>query len=362
MAALLLKAKIYMLQNIFTSLIELHKEAFDEEPFFIEQLLKTQINESNCFFIEKNNCIATVLYALTKHMNFFGKKVKCKLFSSIATKKEYRGQGLCRANIKNALQTLNDSGVPFVFLNPFNFEFYEKLGFTTVSDVICGYNESEYKKVGLNISDYKKLIPVYNEFNKNKVYITRSNSDFKFLIRKDYRKSEKYFLLIKNNKTCGCCEHCGYVIDFEDGFKEIIFPSRGVDAEGGRGGLANGKGFVKQPFGMARICNIHSALKNFLRKDLDYDFNIGVTDNFLDFNNVVFNIKCKNGVLTIKKIPAQKPGGIAAEKINLTAQELTLLLLGKKDKAFPSQSAPGRDEAEFKDIFYSFEFFMTDRY
>lgn len=127
---------------------ELWEEIFTEDtPEFLDYYYSVKTPDNEIYVIEENNEIVSML-----HLNPYQMRVQDKIYQihyivAVATKKEYRKQGLMRMLLNQALQVMKDRGEPFTFLMPAAETIYKPFGFQFI------YKQSYGKIKGKNMPD-----------------------------------------------------------------------------------------------------------------------------------------------------------------------------------------------------------------
>lgn len=127
---------------------ELWEEIFTEDtPEFLDYYYSVKMQDNEIYVIEIGNEIVSML-----HLNPYQMRVQDKIYQThyivaVATKKEYRKQGLMRMLLNQALQIMKDRGEPFTFLMPAAEAIYKPFGFRFI------YKQSYGKIKGKNMSD-----------------------------------------------------------------------------------------------------------------------------------------------------------------------------------------------------------------
>ncbi len=127
---------------------ELWEEIFTEDtPGFLDYYYSVKTQDNEIYVIEIGNEIVSML-----HLNPYQMRVQDKIYQThyivaVATKKEYRKQGLMRMLLNHALQIMKNRGEPFTFLMPAAEAIYKPFGFQFV------YKQSYGKIKGKNMPD-----------------------------------------------------------------------------------------------------------------------------------------------------------------------------------------------------------------
>ena len=125
---------------------ELWEEIFTEDTSeFLDYYYSVKTQENEIYVIEIGNEIVSML-----HLNPYQMRVQDKIYQThyivaVATKKEYRKQGLMRMLLEYAMQIMKDRGEPFTFLMPAAEAIYKPFGFRFI------YKQSFGKIKGKNM-------------------------------------------------------------------------------------------------------------------------------------------------------------------------------------------------------------------
>ncbi|MBQ8393707.1 MAG: GNAT family N-acetyltransferase [Clostridia bacterium] len=142
----------------------LWKEAFNDTDEYIDNFFETAYSDKRCMIASENDEVCGVIYWFD--CNFFSYRIA--YFYAIATKKSYRGMGVCTRLMDNAHSFLSSNGYDAVILVPGErslFDFYRNMGYTVGSYIdeisveakdgpldireIDGYEYSELRKTYL---------------------------------------------------------------------------------------------------------------------------------------------------------------------------------------------------------------------
>lgn len=145
------------------ALKRLWQEAFADLQQDIDAFFETIYPESIGFCTEEDGEILSMLFALPQTIVKGEKQLKSMYLYAVATKKERRGQGLCRALMAYAEKELRKRYVQALLLSPASEAlagFYAKLGFTRQTGahriiLPCGEVKGQAAEIG--VQDYAGL-------------------------------------------------------------------------------------------------------------------------------------------------------------------------------------------------------------
>ena len=133
----------------------LWEEIFTEDTTeFLDYYYSVKIKNNEIYVVEDNGEIVSML-----HLNPYEMRIGDKLFQThyivaVATKGNYRKQGLMRLLLNHVMQVMADRGEPFTFLMPASEAIYKPFGFEFI------YEQRQDKVVGKFSCDAKlEMIP-----------------------------------------------------------------------------------------------------------------------------------------------------------------------------------------------------------
>lgn len=120
--------------------------SFGDSNDFINNYFANKVEEQNIFGTFEGGRLVSMLIALPRVFMLRGNPCKSVFIAGCCTDPESRNRGYMRELLCHASEVLRESGSVFGFLHPFNHDFYRKLGWATVSDMMqlefCPENES----------------------------------------------------------------------------------------------------------------------------------------------------------------------------------------------------------------------------
>lgn len=108
---------------------DLWKEAFGDSDEFIDTFMRSIYNSENMLYIEKDECIISMLHIIPFTFNSH----KAGYIYAVATTPKERGKGLASMLLERAIDVSQKKGFAALFTIPANEElrtFYSKFGFT----------------------------------------------------------------------------------------------------------------------------------------------------------------------------------------------------------------------------------------
>ena len=162
----------------------LWEEIFTEDTTeFLDYYYSVKIKNNEIYVVEDNGEIVSML-----HLNPYEMRVGDKLFQThyivaVATKGNYRKQGLMRLLLNHVMQVMADRGEPFTFLMPASEAIYKPFGFdlkkkllnylrrTTIPELECAKDSPnstfrEQYKINVNKLSKDKIPPIIPRDNK----------------------------------------------------------------------------------------------------------------------------------------------------------------------------------------------------
>lgn len=156
-------------------IITLYTHCFPEDsPATIELFFAHKLGLDNCHYLEENNKLACQLFIVNKKLSYLKNDIELPYIVGLGTDKDNRNKGLASVLMKQVLEKITS---PFIALYPFSHEFYEKMGFATVSyDYDC-----TKKTVPIDVDTCKEL---YHKYNQDKdFFIVRDDIDFTLITK-----------------------------------------------------------------------------------------------------------------------------------------------------------------------------------
>lgn len=136
------------------ALRSLWKEAFEDTDAFLDKFFSVGFCADRCRLLTVKGQLAAALYWFDCSWN--DKKVA--YLYAVATKKEFQGQGLCRALMENThkhLQALGYAGAALVPGNAGLFSLYRKLGYQSFCPMTVHTEKPEKEKAALSSISWK---------------------------------------------------------------------------------------------------------------------------------------------------------------------------------------------------------------
>lgn len=289
-------------------ILPVYEDIFDDSDAYVNYFHNEVLPGSEVFACIVNDGITGVLCLIPKNVSVGNQKMLCHYIYGVATKTEWRRQGVMSCIIKNAINHLYLSGMGdyFTYLIPSpvsNVGIYEKYGFGAVMDKSCDSHIDMKMKINTNMEINNEMntdvdIDINIHFqNKylNAVLKKRAEySDAKRLsqfaeayVSKTYgvylTKDRHYFermLMLMEAEGGGVDIYfvdgniVGYRIGFDDETVEEVFDYETEDK------AAN----EIRPYVMARIINIRKMME-LMRTAEEGEVTVCVEDSVIDDNN-----------------------------------------------------------------------------
>lgn len=112
---------------------EIWEESFDDKPAFVDWYFRRRFRPEEGLGIFSGSLLLSNLHLAPYRLRLRGRVFPSAYLIGLATREEYRRQGLAKELLTFALRTLREKGVFFTFLMPFAIPFYTHLGWG-----ICG--------------------------------------------------------------------------------------------------------------------------------------------------------------------------------------------------------------------------------
>src|SRR5690606_25657811 len=112
---------------------EIWEEAFDDKPAFVDWYFRRRFRPGEGVGIFSGSLLLCNLHLVPYRIRLRGRSIPTAYLVGLATREEYRRQGLAKSLLTFALRSLREKGVFFTFLMPFAIPFYTRLGWG-----ICG--------------------------------------------------------------------------------------------------------------------------------------------------------------------------------------------------------------------------------
>lgn len=268
----------------------LWKQAFQDSDAYINHNFRYHIDLTFSLGYFDKNKLASMLFMLPKTLVCCNREILTFFIAGVSTDPKYRMQGLARDLMERAWTFLFEKEVPVVFLYPFNHEFYEKLGFHTISHMrrislekptTTGKANPSYRMEWHdkhNKPDTHVMQILYDAFAlTKKAYFKRTAVDFDAITESMYVDNGRVAIIYNQNQPIGYM--CYYLNGKQIHCTETVFLGRQaaeemikrVSAEH-RGFMLLDEGFeikgsVLEPYTMMRIVNPKQAESFYGEKD-----------------------------------------------------------------------------------------------
>lgn len=354
-------------------IIPVYEDIFDDSDAYVNYFHNEVLPESEVFACIVNDRITGVLCLIPKKVSVGSQEMLCHYIYGVATKTEWRRQGVMSCIIKNAINHLylSDRGDYFTYLIPSpvsNAEIYEKYGFGAVMDKTCRSDIDMKMDMDTNINtDINTDMDVNTNINTDvdidtNIHFQNNYSDTVLKKRAEYSDAERlsqfaeayvskaygvyltrdrhYFermFMLMEAEGGGIDIYfvngniVGYRIGFDDETVEEVFDYEGEDtAEEAEDKTANGNvnrsvnGSVDEikPYVMARIINIRKMME-LMRAAEEGEVTVRVEDSVIDDNNGTYLWRYGNNVSVFERTSLES-------KVKISIGELASHIFGYK--------------------------------
>lgn len=301
-------------------IIPIYEDIFDDSDAYVNYFYNEVLPDSEVFACIVNDGITGVLCLIPKKVSVGSQKMLCHYIYGVATKTEWRRQGVMSCIIKNALNHLYLSGMGdyFTFLIPSpvsNAGIYEKYGFGAVMDKDINANIYTDVDIDTNIHFQKyysdtvlKKRAEYSDAERlsqfAEAYVSKAYGVY---LTKDRHYFERMFMLMETEG--GAIDIyfvdgniVGYRIGFDDETVEEVFDYEGEDtaANGPVNRAVNGSVNEIKPYVMARIINIRKMME-LMRAAEEGEVTVRVEDPVIDDNNGTYLWRYGNNVSVFER-------------------------------------------------------------
>lgn len=121
----------------------LFKEGFPEDSDeYVEWFLKNKE-----YIVALNEEHTSMLYLVPKRIRMHGSELNVTYIVAFSATKSVRGTGAAAEVMNAAISYEREKGTPFVFLSPFNYEYYLQYGFVNIDRILTSMDKPEYERV-----------------------------------------------------------------------------------------------------------------------------------------------------------------------------------------------------------------------
>ncbi len=142
-----------------SSLKALWKEAFGDSDAFINSFFESAYSDKRCFCAKDGEALCAALYIFDCEIE----EKRIAYIYAVATKKEYRGKGICSLLMQETHKRLKEIGYDGAILVPAQaslFGFYEKLGYkisSYVGEIKASAAKDKTEATEIGAMEYAKL-------------------------------------------------------------------------------------------------------------------------------------------------------------------------------------------------------------
>lgn len=121
----------------------LFKEGFPEDSDeYVEWFL-----DNKEYIVALNEGHTSVLYLVPKRIRMHGRDLNVTYIVAFSATKSVRGTGAAAEVMNAAINYEREKGTPFIFLSPFNYEYYLQYGFVNIDRILTSTDKPEYERV-----------------------------------------------------------------------------------------------------------------------------------------------------------------------------------------------------------------------
>lgn len=179
----------------------------EDSKEFVDYYYREKINENIIFIIQKEHKIASMLQLNPYPIHLKDSIVPAHFIVGVATKAEFRREGLMRQMLRHAMQEMYQNKECFSYLMPAKVEYYEPFDFTVVYEQRSGILESigqmecELSCLPAEQEDYKELALFLEEKLQNEygVYTAREEENFPTL-KHQFQSEHGDLMLVRENQ------------------------------------------------------------------------------------------------------------------------------------------------------------------
>lgn len=266
------------------------------------------ITEENVCAFYSDRRLISALYLFYDRTELFGRTIDTAFISSAATLPEFRGKGIMRAVMTNAIERLYSRGVAAVMLHPFRHDYYRRFDFETYCRVQKRFYRAESRRI--TAEDIPELLSLYHRFaEKYQVKQLRCEQDFARLLALTDADGDCAELLFRDGCPVGY-----HFYDSAAELEDFVTVDDCIYSESGKPcfPLAD----EGEEHDMVRIVHVQRALENAGYCKLG-KFCLKVTDDMQPCNNGVYQISVtKNGVSVDRSTEGQSAPNVTVSALS----------------------------------------------
>lgn len=126
----------------------LYKEGFPEDS---DEYVEWFLNNKE-YVVALNEEHTSALYLVPKRIRMHSKELDVTYIVAFSAAKSARGTGAAAEVMNASIEYEREKGTPFIFLSPFNYEYYKQYGFRDVDRVLTAVDKPEYERVKITDS------------------------------------------------------------------------------------------------------------------------------------------------------------------------------------------------------------------
>ena len=194
------------------SVKELWAYAFDEQEPFLSEFFDNFWKAEDALVIKEDSKLAGALLMIPYCVSLNSSPVMSAYIVGVSVASEFRGKKISKKLMRECLIEQKNRNMALSLLIPFNYEFYNKLGYRmcytldvyelTQDNLPYIEDISPVKRV--QVCDYKKLNSVYNDFCRDKNgYIIRIKDDWEYIFFEQKLSGGGIFAVENDNSFSG---------------------------------------------------------------------------------------------------------------------------------------------------------------
>ncbi|MEG2583061.1 MAG: GNAT family N-acetyltransferase [Oscillospiraceae bacterium] len=251
---------------------------FDDTEKFVDWNFSRNYSPENTVVMDINGIIPSNMQIIPYLIQVGGFSYNAGYVSGLATMPHFRGRGYARDLFGYAFPLMLSRNMDISILIPFNFDFYERFGYTCCYDkpkLSCEIPEKDIPRLPHNMHNIPILNEIYmREMSSKNGYVLRSKKDWELILSDLFENSNgDVYIHTSDNGSID-----GYAIYANKKPYEICGKPPFSIVES-----------TPKPFAMARILNVKSVLKN-LSKSYNGDIRIKILDEQIESNNLILRI------------------------------------------------------------------------
>lgn len=342
----------------------LWQEIFTEDSeAFLDYYDRWKTEENQCYGIFEEDRLVSMLELNPYRLMVLGHEVESRYIIAVATRPEYRHQGLMKRLLKKSLEDMRTEGLPFLYLMPAAEAIYDPFGFRFIyaANVGTGISSAPDRITAKVQQDPERSMSEILEFSDRVLphisdcYTRRDASYYRMLLAELKSESGGLVQVRERDRIIGLVPFWGgknpeirEILSLPEDGEAVLRAAVSEIAGHGKNQPVDGPvpevkipvmgaSFPmeeKKPVIMARICHAGRFLELFRLKKGDLELELHLTDALIPENSGVYRWH-----LTEYGSRAEKSGSgnHDAKTVFCTEAELVSWLLGNRTEGFPKQ-------------------------